>query len=176
MQALPLCVGTGQNTTSSDQRPRQNWKCLFCEVSMADRCVRKCVGGWPRGKKGPDMGASKRHQFFKKGGGKKEKVGWFKVSPAVFSYFATASLGFWPLTANLASTPNREQPFPKSNEQRQKGQLTTWLKISTSLWHCGRYVVSHPQRTADSGFEWLLMAACLRYSRGPSFWVAQLKL
>lgn len=162
MQALPLCVGTGQNTTSSDQRPRQNWKCLFCEVSMADRCVRKCVGGWPRGKKGPNMGASKRHQFFKKGGGKKEKVGWFKVSPAVFSYFATASLGFWPLTANLASTPNREQPFPKSNEQRQKGQLTTWLKISTSLWHCGRYVGSHLQRTADGGFERLLMAVCLR--------------
>ncbi len=68
---------------------------------------------------------------------------WFKVSPAVFSYFATASASFWPLTANLASTPNREQPLPKSNEQRQKGQLTTQLTLqnfdqSVALWEiCG---------------------------------------
>lgn len=68
---------------------------------------------------------------------------WFKVSPAVFSYFATASASFWPLTANLASTPNREQPLPKSNEQRQKGQLTTRLTLqnfdqSVALWEiCG---------------------------------------
>lgn len=79
----------------------------------------------------------------KKEVGKKEKGGWFKVSPAVFSYFATASASFWPLTANLASTPNREQPLPKSNEQRQKGQLTTRLTLqnfdqSVALWEtCG---------------------------------------
>lgn len=107
--------------------------------------VRVCVRAGDRGEKRGPIWVHRREDIHssKKGGGKKEKGGWFKVSPAVFSYFATASASFWPLTANLASTPNREQPLPKSNEQRQKGQLTTRLTLqnfdqSVALWEiCG---------------------------------------
>lgn len=111
--------------------------------NMADRCACMCAGDWGE-KRGP-IWVHRREDIHssKKEVGKKEKGGWFKVSHAVFSYFATASAGFWPLTANLASTPSREQPLLKSNEQRQKGQLTTRLTLqisnqSVALWEiCG---------------------------------------